>query len=263
MGTSTSNGGQNGKTPLVPSWLDDENNSSDNNIPIPPQADGERFRIPRSNFTRYVNEGGRSTYNLHKATSQYVRQSLGGAKNATTRLGAARSSTARLVSIFNSISNNGVAETSRKYGLGELIGKSARDVFLHIMDFVCPDGGSTNEGIARNSYIETLMILSDLENKTIESLTDEEFLTFTKTYMTNVIQERLINDIGNKSISLPDDISAVENIQNQIKDYIFGTVSDAISDLNIDIKSIDTSQTKEIVDQVYEKAYSILSELGE
>jgi hypothetical protein len=263
MGTSTSNGGQNGNTPLVPSWLDDENNSQENNMPIPPSADGARFRIPRSNFTRYVNEHGRSTHNLHKATSQYVRHSLGGAENATTRLGAARSSTARLFSFFSSIANNGVAETSRKYGLGELVGKSAKDVFLQIIDFVCPDGGSTDEGIARNSYIETLMTLSDLDNKTIETLTDEEFLTFTKTYMTNVIQERLLNDIGNKSISLPDDISEVEIIQRQINDYIFGTVSDAISSLNININGIDTSQTKEIVYTVYKKAYSILSALEE
>lgn len=263
MGTSTSNGGQNGKTPLVPSWLEDGDSPLENDKPIPPQADGDRFRMPRSNFTRYVNEGGRSSYNLHRATSQYVKQSLGGAKNATSRLGSARNSTERLISIFNSISKNGLAETSRKYGLGDLIGKSARDVFLHIMDFVCPDGGPTDEGIARNSYIETLMTISDLENKTIETLTDDEFLTFTKTYMTNVIQERLLNDIGNKTISLPDDILTVEIIQNQVKDYIKGCITDAISDLNVEIRNIDMNHTRDIVDSVYERAYSILSDLEE
>lgn len=261
MGTSTSNPGQNGRTPLVPSWLNSDDEYMDNNKPIPPQADSDRFRIPRNNFTRYVNEGGRSTRNLHKATSKYITQSLGGAKNATSRLGSARNSTERLVSFFSSVTNNGLSQTSQRYGLGDLIGKNAKDVFLHIIDFVCPDGGSTDEGIARNSYIETLMTLSDLNNKTIESLTQDEFLAFTKTYMTNVIQERLINDIGNRSISLPDDISTVETIQSQIKEFIYGSVSDAISDLNIKIKNIDTYQTRDIVDKIYEKAYSILAVL--
>jgi hypothetical protein len=263
MGTSTSNGGQNGNTPLVPSWLEDGDNQLEDDKPIPPPADGDRFRMPRSNFTRYVNEGGRSSHNLRKSTSQYVKQSLGGSKNATSRLGSARNSTERLVAFFNSISRNGVAETSRIYGLGDIIGKSARDVFLHIMDFVCPDGGPTDEGIARSSYIETLMTLTDLEDKTIETLTDDEFLAFTKTYMTNVIQERLLNDIGNKTISLPDDTATVEIIQNQVKDFISGSVSDAINDLHVEIKSIDTNHTRDIVDSVYERAYSILSELEE
>lgn len=261
MGTSTSNLGQKGSTPLIPSWLEDE--ESGKNDLIPNQGDPERFRSPRSNFTRFVNDRGRDTGNLHKATSQYIKDSLGGEKNATIRLGAAKNSTVRLVSIFNEFINNGVADTSKKYGLGQLIGKNAKEVFLNIMDFVCPDGGSMDEGIARSSYIEALMILPDIENKSIENLTDVEFLTFTKNYMTNVIQERLVNDIGNKIISLPNDIDEVEFIQSQINDYIFGAVSDSISALNLDIKNIDNTQTQNIVESVYEKAYNILASLEE
>ncbi|WP_394883970.1 Qat anti-phage system associated protein QatB [Clostridium tertium] len=261
MGTSTSNAGQKGSTPLVPSWLDDEENQE--NDLISNQGDSERFRAPRNNFTRFVNDGGRDTSNLHKATFQYIKNSLGGAKNATMRLGAAKNSTARLFSIFNGFINNGVDDTSKKYGLGELIGKSAKEVFLNIMDFVCPNGGSTDEGIARSSYIETLMSLSDIENKSIENLTDFEFLAFTENYMTNIIQERLVNDIGNKIISLPKDIGEVEFIQRQINDYISGAVSDSISALNLDIKNIDNTQTISIVESVYEKAYNILASLEE
>ena len=261
MGTSTSNAGQKGSTPLVPSWLDDEKNQE--NDLIPNQADSERFKGPRNNFTRFINDGGKNTDNLHKATSGYINNSLGGAKNAISRLGAARKSTARLVSIFNEFINSGIDNTSKKYGLGELIGKSAKEVFLKIMDFVCPNGGTTDEGIARSSYIETIMALSDIENKSIENLTDFEFLAFIENYMTNVIQERLVNDIGNKIISLPNNICEVEFIQHQINDYISGAVSDSISALNLDIKSIDNTQTQNIVESVYEKAYNILASLEE
>jgi hypothetical protein len=276
MGTSTSNRGQNGNTPLVPSWLGENDGDQQPGQPLPGQpqpaqpqpeqpqlADPKRFSAPRGNFTRYVNSGGSGGGNLHRATSDYVRHSLGGSQNATTRLGSARNSTARLVSIFSSFANRGVAETSRDYKLGDIIGKSASDVLLRIMDFVCPDGGRTDEGIARNSYIEALSTLPDWEDKTIESLTPAEFLAFTEIYMANVIEERLVNDIGNKLFALPNDVAQVENLQGQLKDYIKGAISDSVSKLNIDIHSIDTSQTKAIVDSIYRRAYDILSGLEE
>jgi len=286
MGTSTSNRGQNGNTPLVPSWLGDNDGDQQPGQPLPGQpqpgqplpgqpqparprpeqpqpVDPKRFSAPRSNFTRYVNSGGSGGGSLHRATSNYVRHSLGGSQNATTRLGSARNSTARLVSVFSSFVNRGVTETSRDYKLGDIIGKSASDVLLRIMDFVCPDGGSTDEGIARNSYIEALSTLPDWEEKTIESLTPPEFLAFTEIYMANVIEERLVNDIGSKLFALPDDVAQVESLQRQLKDYIKGAVSDSVSKLDIDIRSIDTSQTKAIVDSIYRTAYDILSGLEE
>jgi hypothetical protein len=271
MGTSTSNRGQSGNTPLVPSWLSDndddqnpEQSQPNQSQPAQPQpADTKRFSAPRGSFTRYVNSGGNGSGHLHRAASNYVRHSLGGSQNATTRLGSARNSTTRLLSVFNSFANRGVEATSRDYKLGDIIGKSASDVLVQIMDFVCPDGGSTDEGIARNSYIEALYTLPDWENKPFEDLTPPEFLVFAEIYMANVIEGRLVNDIGNKLFALPKDVAQVESIQEQIKEFIKGAVSDAVSKLNIDIKAIDTSQTKTIVDTIYHTAYDILSELEE
>ncbi len=266
MGTSTSNRGQNGNTPLIPSWLVDSDGEQKPGQPQPDQpqqVDPKRFSAPRSNFTRYVNSGGSGGGNLHRAASNYVRRSLGGSQNATTRLGSARNSTTRLLSVLSSFASRGVANTSRDYKLGDIIGKSASDVLLHIMDFVCPDGGSTDEGIARNSYIEALSTLPDWENKPIESLSPPEFLTFAEIYMANVIEERIVNDIGNKLFALPKDVAEVESLQVQLKEYIKGAVSDAVTQLNIDIRSIDTSQTKAIVDTIYRTAYDILSGLEE
>lgn len=260
MGTSTSNQGQSGRTPMVPSWLDD--NNYDNNT-IPTQGDSERFRIPRGDFTRYVNSGGRDSENLHKSVSQYVKHSLGGAKNATSRLGASRNSTARLISVVSSIAGKGIVETSKVFGLGDLIGKNAGDVFLEIIDFVCPDGGSTDEGIARSSYIETIESMPELSVTPIENMSEQQFLIFTEAYMSNVIQERLLNDIGNKTISLPDDIGTVQMIQDQLSEYIHGAVSDAITQLKVQIRNIDSTQTKAIVDSVYNMSYSILESLSE
>jgi hypothetical protein len=260
LGTSTRNKGQNGHTPLVPSWLDEK--PTGKQASLPPLAEPTRFQGARTSFTRFVSNGGNSRGSLRQATSNYINHSLGGSGNATIRLGSARNSTVRLVSVLNSFATRGIAETAREYHLGNIIGKSAADVMLHIVDFVCPDGGTVDEGIARSSYIEVLCSLPDWENKQIETLTPSEFLAFTEIYMTNVIESRLVNDTCNKLFSLPNDTAAVENIQNQIKDYVKGAVLDAVSKLNVDIEKIKISQTKAIVDSVYKKAYDIMSELA-
>jgi len=271
MGTSSSNRGQSGKTPLVPSWLDDDGSSGlPNNSQSPErgnpqqenkpqQTDPKRFSMPRSNFTRFVNSGGTGSGNLRRAASSYVRNSAGSSHNATMRLGSARGSTARLVSVVGGFARGGVSATAQQFHLGDIIGKSAKDVFLHIMDFVCPDGGNTDEGIARSAYIEALSAMPDWENKQIETLTPPEFLAFTEIYMADVIEHKLVNDIGNKLFSLPDDIASIENIEAQMKDFIRNTVSDAVSKLNVDIKNIEQNQAHSIVDSVYTAAYDLLA----
>jgi hypothetical protein len=296
MGSSTRNRGQNGKTPLVPSWLDEngggndftpkgpvipQNLDGDESAPNSPQTpqnpdgdekqlnnnptqqDPKRFSAARSNFTRYINNGGSGGGYLRRAVSSYVRHAAGGSQNATKRLGSARNTTAKLLSVVGGFANSGVSATARLLHLGDIIGKSAKDAFLRIMDFVCPDGGRTDEGIARNAYIEALSEMPDWENKQIETLTPPEFLAFTEIYMADVIEGRIVNDIGNKMFSLPKDIATVEGIQEQMKDFIKGAVSDAVFQLKIDIKNIDSSQTQSIVDSVYKTAFDIMLALGE
>lgn len=270
MGTSTSNRGQNGKTPLVPSWLnDDENNSTQPDSEITgdniqhqddtQSYDPKRFTSPRSDFTRYINSGGNKTDRLHKAISSYVRKSAGGSQNATLRLGSARKSTAKLVSIMSGFAGGNISATAYRFNLGDIIGKPAKEVFLRIMDFVCPDGGRTDEGIARSAYIDALSTIPDLENKQIESLSPSEFLAFTEIYMADVVQQKLLNDIANKIFSLPDNISTIENIENQMKEFIQNAISDAISRLNVDICNISQQQAQGVVDSVYNTAFDIMS----
>lgn len=256
MGTSTSNPGQKGGTPLIPSWLDD-------GAPEPQLQPSDRFTFPRGNFTRFINDnrtgnGERSGY-LSSATSHYIRNSLGGSSNATARLGAARTSTTQMFSIFNSIIMRGVAESQRLFNLGDIIGKRATDALLMIGKFVCPDGGSTDEGIARDSYYEAIIAMPELQDKNIEDLSPPEFLAFTEHFMSKVIEDRLINDIGNKCFSLPDSVAQIDAIQRKLSGYISGAVSDAIARLNVDISHINSLQASEIVDSIYKESYDLLA----
>ena len=155
MGTSTHNGGQKGGTPLVPSWLQqpDENMQNETNgTQIPPMGNADTFTAPRGEFTRYINSGGRDSSLGRKSVSNYISKSLGGSSNATQRMGAARSSTARLLNIAGAFASGGARAVEQYLSIENLSNKSASDAFIAITDFICPDGGPQDEGIARSAY---------------------------------------------------------------------------------------------------------------
>ena len=163
MGTSTHNGGQKGGTPLVPSWLEqpDVNPQNENGLgpdgsQIPPVGDADRFRTPRGEFTRYINSGGRDSSLGRKSVSNYIRNSLGGSSNATQRMGAARSSSARLLNVAGVFASGGARAVEQYLSIENLSHKTASDAFIAITDFICPDGGPQDEAIARSANISAI-----------------------------------------------------------------------------------------------------------
>ena len=211
MGTSNSNSGQKGNTPLVPSWVDDgPGNNPGDDKPLPPPGDRDRFRYPRKEFTDYIKSSGRNSGSLHRAASNYVRHSLGGASNASQRLGAAKSSSTRLISVLGSISANGLNATLERHGFKNLIGKPIDQIFLGLVDYICPDGGRTDEGIARNAFIDLLPLIKEMGIEENSGINETQLRAIMEVYFSNVIMQRLINDIGKNTFRLPDDIDEIQ-----------------------------------------------------
>ena len=222
MGTSTHNGGQKGGTPLVPSWLEqpDVNPQNENGLgpdgsQIPPVGDADRFRTPRGEFTRYINSGGRDSSLGRKSVSNYIRNSLGGSSNATQRMGAARSSSARLLNVAGVFASGGARAVEQYLSIENLSHKTASDAFIAITDFICPDGGPQDEGI------------------------------------------------GNKIILLPQERAISDRLIVQMKDFVKGSVSDAVINLDIKAGNIRQGDSLRIVDRVYKAAFEIMESAGE
>ncbi len=266
MGTSNSNYGQNGNTPIVPSWLNDEDYPNDPNKttpPIPQPGDGDRFRDSRGSLTRYINSKGNSRSYLRKATADYISKSLGGAGNAVARLGSAKKSTERIVSIFSGILREGLKETLSNSGLDFLIGKTSQEIYSGLIDYICPDGGTVDEGIARSAFVEALIEINKDKILDITKLNEDQLLVLLESYFSHVIMERLINDIGRNLINLPDSSSSVSNLQNQIFEFIYGAVSDALANSGETIKNITPDRVNTFVEQIYSRAYTILEIMSE
>ncbi|SHJ57752.1 hypothetical protein SAMN02745248_00453 [Hathewaya proteolytica DSM 3090] len=270
MGTSTRNKGQSGHTPLVPSWLegDDTNGNEGQNVggnmPIPPEGDVNRFTAPRGTFTRYLSSGGRDGSFMRSSISQYVSHSLGGSSRATTRLGAARHSTARLYNVLSSLSRNGgVSEVAHQLSIDNLEGLSASSFFTNISSFVCPDGGPNDEGMARSAYFDTIAENPILNEKKIEELTAQDCMTVLQKYMCKVIMEHIKNDIANKIIILPNDIDEISRIEGSVEQLIQQSVSDAFAEVQQNSAQMTNIKAEQITDSVYKKTYDILEGQGE
>lgn len=292
VGTSSSFKGQSGDTPLIPSWLNDNdllykgtggepnantepqsvpNNGPPDpmqslpqtNIPIPAIADRLRFTAARNNFSRYIKSGGNNRRSLGRAVSHYIGASLGGPRTAAIRLGSARVASSRLVSFLADAVNRGTDAALKALNLDALVGLPIQEILVGLSDYICPDGGTIDEGIAREAFIETIVELSEEGITNLDELTGEQIQIVFELYAAHAIEIRLYNDIGTNSIKLPHDDLEIERIQAQLNDFIRRGVSDALSANQIPTATLTPDRMLQFVDEIYNQSYEILLNLSE
>ncbi len=289
MGTSNPYGGPKGGTPLVPSWLDLPGDSSANNgvetglpsdgetsnslnpetgqtqVPpaIPSVAVSARFATARNNFSRFVRSGGSDRKRLGHAISNYVSTAAGGSRQAARRMGASRAAGAGLIGFLNDARSHGVQNALRTLNLDALAGRPIEEVFLGLADYVCPEGSTVDDGIARSAFIEMIVELSQVGIESLDSLTVDQMNTVFEIFATNAIEARICNDIGMKAISLPANVAEAQYIEDQLHDFIQRGVSDALTRARHALETLTESRVLEFVDKVYESAFALLQALGE
>ncbi|WP_317204641.1 Qat anti-phage system associated protein QatB [Janthinobacterium sp.] len=290
MGTSTAYGGPGGGTPLVPSWLggagegvppapvptDGSPNGEEaasphptalpappNRPAIPAAADPSRFSGARNSFTRFAGSGGGDRVNLGRAVSRYVSTSSGGARQAAQRMGASRGAGARLLGFLADSQVRGVREALRSLNLEALAGRPIAEIFVGLADYICPGAGTVDEGIAREAYIETIIELTTEGLTDLSTFTPDQMQTVFELYATHAIEARICNDIGIKAVTMPADAQAAHRVEAQLRDFIRGGVSDALSKAREATPNLTPARIQSFVDTVYESAFAILQALGD
>ena len=290
MGTSSGFGGQSGNSPLVPSFVGDEGAPPaaapdgappDGTVPpdgapppgqppappqrppIPPIGDPGRFSAARNNFSRFASSGGRDRASLGRAMSHYVGSSTGGARGAAARMGSARGAGSRLLGFLSDAATRGAAEALRALNLSALAGRPIEEIFLGLSDYVCPDGGSIDEGIAREAFIETIADLAGAGLTDLDGLTADQVQTVFELYATNAIEARLCNDIGTKTVILPSDAREASRVQAQLHDFIQRGVADALTAARAAAAALTPDRVLGFVGRIYEQAFGILQIMGD
>lgn len=284
MGTSSAFGGPGGGTPLVPSWLGGDggggpapdgggDGAPPNGVapagpaapprpPIPPAAAPTRFAAARNNFSRFAESGGHDRASLGRAVSHYVSTASGGARTAAARMGASRGAGSRLLGFLSDAVARGAREALRALNLETLAGSPIEHIFIGLADYVCPDGGTVDEGIAREAFIETIADLAAAGVVDLDGLTADQMQTVFELYATNAIEARLCNDIGAKTITLPRNAREISDVQAQLHDFILRGVADALTAARVAAQALTPDRVLAFVGRIYEEAFGILRLMG-
>jgi hypothetical protein len=154
-------------------------------------------------------------------------------------------------------------EALRALSLGALAGRPIEEIFLGLADYVCPDGGTIDEGIAREAFIETIAELAGAGITDLDGLTPDQMQTVFELYATNAIEARLCNDIGAKTVILPSDSRQAARVQAQLNDFIRRAVADALTTARAAAATLTLDRVLAFVGSIYEQAFGILQIMGD
>lgn len=289
MGTSKGYGGP--SSGLVPSWVDDPapgvapapaapapgapgqavgpgqpgaHAQARPQSPTPPRPDASGaggLGGARGSFSRFARTGSRSA--LGSALSNYVRNGTGGARRAARRMGSSRAAGARLLGVVRNFATVGAAETLRQLNLAGLAGRPAAEVFVGLLEFVCPPGGAVDEAIARQAMLETIGDMADAGVGSFDTLTPEQMGEFFLDFVARSIEGRVTADLGGRGVTLPDSVAAVENAQAQLHDFVTGCTRGQLAGRLNGVERMSDHDIEVVVNQIYEAAFELVAAAGE
>ncbi len=286
MGTASSYGGSAPRNPLLPSWLADplapapapdlpqpdapaapHNVEPANPAPAPlvaapigmlPVMPGTiaDFGGARGNFTRFARSGGHDRRALGRAVSSYVR-GAGGGTRAAHRMGSSRSAGAALAGFLADAANRGFAEALRTLNLPGLAGRPPAEMFAALIDVFCPEGGTIDEAIARDAFVEMIVDLAELGIETITDLAPDRMPELFERFATHAIEARLENDIALNAVLLPPNTAAAQRVQDVLSEFVRRAVHDVVTRAE-NLRSLTQQRISGWVDMIYAQAFELL-----
>jgi hypothetical protein len=276
MGTSGSYGGP--RTGLVPSFLNDPTGAGDAPVaqpsgqpaaaaepagPAQPQAApaapafAGSFTGARTALNRFARSG--NSDDLRRAASSYVNRGTGGSRRASVRMGASRATAARLISLGRAVQASGAVAALASFQLGAMAGRPAADVFLQLLEFVCPAGSSINEAVSRQAMLDAILHMSEGDVGNFDELTAAQWEEFLIDFVGCSIEGKILSDIGTQALKVPDSVADVGTLQSQLHDFINGCVRSSLGERLDNIASLTDAEIITCVNAVYEAAFEYIS----
>ena len=178
-------------------------------------------------------------------------------------MGSSRGAGSRLLGFLSDAVNRGAAEALRALDLIALAGRPIEEVFLGLSDYICPDGGSIDEGIARAAFIAPTVQPAQAGVTDPHLLAPDQMPTVFELFATNAIEARICNDIGTKAVVLPSDAREAARVQAQLGDFIRRGVADALTAARATIAALTPVRVLDVVTGIYEQAFGILEIMGD
>jgi hypothetical protein len=174
-------------------------------------------------------------------------------------MAAARGVGSNLLGVMRDIQRDGVTQTLRRLNRSDLASRPAADVFLVLAEVICPPGGRVDEAIARQALLDTIADLAEMEVMNFDEMTADQMTEFFLGYIIHTIEGRVLADIGKHAIDLPEDVTDVEYIQEQLHGFVDGCVRGHLEDHLEGLGQRTDEQVTTIVESIYEAAFELVS----
>ncbi len=230
---------------------------------------GGSFTGARTAFTRFSRTGSSSS--LGAALAGYVRGGNGrgggggggGARRAAQRMGASRTTASRLLGIVRDIQRGEALNTLQRLDLGQLADRPAAEVFLSMLEFLCPPGGAIDEAISRQAILSAIENLDGAGPTEFDRLTPEQLREFFLDFVARSIEGRVIADIGARGITIAEDVEAIERTHEQLHDFINGCCRAHLSGLLTGIDQLTDREVEQRSNEIYEVAFELIADAAE
>ena len=291
MGTSNSYGGPKDTSHLLPSWArqssDIDSNSTGNGIP-PDDGEAEqnipgndnsndqdtqdlnhesrsqgKWENAKNVMSRYASRGS-GHGGPAKAGRAYIRAE-GGAKKAAQSIKSGKTTARRLAAFFATTAQSGISQGLNSIGLGHLVGKDVDMVFSGLIDTLLDNGVNFDENIAREAIEDALASFykqcSENQNfESLEHLTPEQLKRAIEDFVSGYIYKRWLQELGNcierKAVSEDEAVK----LEAEVKIYVRDLVNLELDSRNIFSIDWNGDEGRQIIDSLYEDAYSLIEE---
>jgi hypothetical protein len=178
-------------------------------------------------------------------------------------MGSSRAAGARLLGVVRNFETLGPVETLRQLNLAGLAGRPAAEVFVGLLEFVCPPGGAVDEAIARQAMLETIGDMAEAGVGSFDALTADQMGEFFLDFVARSIEGRVLADLGGRGVTLPDSVAAVENAQAQLHDFVTGCTRGQLAGRIDGVARMSDRDIEGVVNQIYEAAFELVAAAGE
>ncbi len=144
-----------------------------------------------------------------------------------------------------------------------MVNRPAADVFVAMLEFLCPPGGAIDEAISRQAMLEAIGNLEDIGPTGFGEMAPEQLREFFMDFVALSIEGRVIADIAARGIAISSDIETVENTHTQLHEFIDGCCRVHLSGLLTGLEALSNREIDQRVDEIYEAAFSLIAEAGE
>lgn len=289
MGTSKSNDGPSGGSPLLPPWApplqpypppgDGNGNVNDRGSDAAPEGHGgatapdlgERpsWQTVKTQTTKLASggsTGGALRTRARSAARNYVR-ARGGARQAAQGSVAGRRTAVRIGGFLAGVARGGIAEALRVANMGGFIGRSVEDLLAAFADVFLPPPSTLDEAAARDAGLMAfyeLLLQYDVVDGDLEALNrlDADGITtalehFFSRYISSSALVMLSKRIEDGSIS----IDRCEQIEHTLREVIKETVRLNFRDADVVNMDWNSTEAHGLIDTLIVDAYALIEAL--